>query len=49
MKKMRLGTKLYLQPEWSKSKEVTPLIVELLKQKSTWRISLQTHKYMDIP
>ncbi len=40
--------KLYLQPEWSKAKEVTPLIVEFVKQEPKWRISLQTHKYMDI-
>ncbi|MEP5612940.1 MAG: 7-carboxy-7-deazaguanine synthase QueE [Cyclobacteriaceae bacterium] len=42
-------SKLYLQREWSKSKEVTPLIVEFVKQKPKWQISLQTHKYLDIP
>jgi len=42
-------SKLYLQPEWSKSKEVTPLIVEFVKQNPKWQISLQTHKYLDIP
>lgn len=41
--------KLYLQPEWSKEKEMLPLIIEFVKQHSNWKISLQTHKYMNIP
>lgn len=40
---------LYLQPEWDKSAQVLPLIIEYVKQHPQWRISLQTHKYMDIP
>ncbi len=40
---------LYLQPEWSVAAEVTPLIVEYVKQNPKWRVSLQTHKYMNIP
>lgn len=40
---------LYLQPEWSKRNELTPLIVEYVKQNPRWMISLQTHKYIDIP
>ena len=40
---------LFLQPEWSKEKEMTPLIVDFVKQNPKWKISLQTHKYMDIP
>jgi organic radical activating enzyme len=40
---------LYLQPEWSKRHEITPLIVEYVKQNPRWMISLQTHKYIDIP
>ncbi len=47
--KMTRSSKLFLQPEWSKSKEVTPLIVEFVKQNPKWQISLQTHKYLDIP
>ncbi|MCC9136024.1 7-carboxy-7-deazaguanine synthase QueE [Pontibacter silvestris] len=42
-------TKLYLQPEWSKASQITPLIVEYVKNNPKWRVSLQTHKYMDIP
>ncbi|WP_207426306.1 7-carboxy-7-deazaguanine synthase QueE [Pedobacter sp. SYSU D00535] len=41
--------KLYLQPEWSKSKEITPLIIEYVMANPKWEISLQTHKYLNIP
>jgi 7-carboxy-7-deazaguanine synthase len=40
---------LFLQPEWSREKEMTPLIVEYVKANPKWKISLQTHKYMNIP
>ncbi|MEN7551211.1 7-carboxy-7-deazaguanine synthase QueE [Rapidithrix thailandica] len=40
---------LLLQPEWSKQQEVMPLIVDYVKQNPQWNISLQTHKFMDIP
>lgn len=40
---------LFLQPEWSKSEEVLPLIIDYVKENPKWRISLQTHKYLDIP
>ncbi len=42
-------TILYLQPEWSKRNEMMPMIVEYVKNNPKWRISLQTHKYLDIP
>ena len=42
-------TQLYLQPEWSKATEITPLIVEYVKNNPKWKVSLQTHKYMNIP
>ncbi|WP_207533329.1 7-carboxy-7-deazaguanine synthase QueE [Desertivirga arenae] len=41
--------KLYLQPEWSKSKEMTPLIINYVMENPKWEISLQTHKYLNIP
>ena len=41
--------KLYLQPEWSQSTKVTPLIIEYVKENPRWEISLQTHKYLNIP
>lgn len=40
---------LYLQPEWSKSHSMLPVIVEFIKSNPVWRISLQTHKFMNIP
>lgn len=40
---------LYLQPEWSKEEKMLPLIIEYVKKHPQWRISLQTHKYMNIP
>ncbi|WP_425392600.1 7-carboxy-7-deazaguanine synthase QueE [Ekhidna sp.] len=48
-KQMNSKAQLFLQPEWSKEKEMTPLIVDFVKENPQWRISLQTHKYMDIP
>ena len=41
--------KLYLQPEWSKADEMLPHIIDYVKAKPEWRISLQTHKYLNIP
>jgi len=41
--------KLFLQPEWSKSKEMAPLIVDYVMDNPRWEISLQTHKYLNIP
>lgn len=40
---------LFLQPEWSKREQMTPLIVEYVMQHPKWRVSLQTHKYLNIP
>ncbi len=41
--------KLYLQPEWDKREEMTPLIIDYIKANPQWQLSLQTHKYIDIP
>jgi 7-carboxy-7-deazaguanine synthase len=40
---------LFLQPEWSKQEEMTPLIVDYVMSNPKWRVSLQTHKYLNIP
>ena len=40
---------LFLQPEWSREKEMLPYIIEYVKAKPRWRVSLQIHKYMNIP
>lgn len=41
--------KLFLQPEWSREKELLPLMIDYVKLNPRWRISLQVHKYMNIP
>lgn len=40
---------LYLQPEWDKTDQMMPMIVEYVKNNPKWKISLQTHKFMNIP
>ena len=42
-------TRLYLQPEWSRAAQMTPELVEYVKAHPRWQVSLQTHKYLDIP
>ncbi len=39
----------YLQPEWSVRDKVTPMIVDYVMQNPKWKVSLQTHKYLNIP
>jgi 7-carboxy-7-deazaguanine synthase len=41
--------KLYLQPEWSKASQMTPLIVDYIKNHPKWELSLQLHKYINVP
>lgn len=41
--------KLYLQPEWSKSQDITALIVDYIKDNPKWELSLQLHKYINVP
>ena len=40
---------LYLQPEWSKRDKMIPEIVEYVMKNPKWKVSLQTHKYLNIP
>jgi 7-carboxy-7-deazaguanine synthase len=47
--KVNSGAILFLQPEWSKKEEMTPQIVEYVMNNPKWRVSLQTHKYLNIP
>ena len=47
--KVKSTCKLYLQPEWTKSDAILPLIIEFVKRNKKWQISLQTHKFMHIP
>lgn len=41
--------KLYLQPEWDKAAEITPLIIGYIKANPKWELSLQIHKYVNVP
>ena len=43
------GCKLYLQPEWGKANQMTPLIVDYIKANPRWELSLQIHKYINVP
>ena len=47
--RVRPECRLYVQPEWSVSEQVMPLLVEYVKANSRWNISIQAHKYMHIP
>jgi len=40
---------LFLQPEWSNRNKMTPQIVDYVMANPKWKISLQTHKYLNIP
>ncbi len=41
--------KLYLQPEWSKKDNITPMVTDYILAHPQWGLSLQTHKYINIP
>ena len=41
--------KLYLQPEWDRAAQMTPLIIDYIKQHPKWELSLQIHKYINVP
>lgn len=40
---------LYLQPEWSVREKIVPMIVDYVMKNPKWKVSLQTHKYLNIP
>ena len=44
-----VSCRLFLQPEWDKASAVTPWIIEYIKAHPKWELSLQTHKYLNIP
>jgi 7-carboxy-7-deazaguanine synthase len=47
--KISANCKLYLQPEWEKAAQMTPLIIEYIKAHPKWELSLQIHKYINVP
>ena len=48
-KKVRKECKLFLQPEWGVRKKINPIMVDFILKNPKWKISLQTHKYLNIP
>lgn len=40
---------LLLQSEWSKKDRFAPDVIEYIKDHPQWSLSMQTHKYLDIP
>ena len=46
---MHADAQLLLQPEWDKREAMMPLLVDYVKAHPQWRISLQTHKYLNVP
>jgi organic radical activating enzyme len=46
---VRPDCQLFLQPEWSRREKMMPEIVDYVMKNPKWRISLQTHKYLNIP
>jgi organic radical activating enzyme len=48
-KKVKSDCILFLQPEWSREKEMIPIIIDFVKSNPKWQVSLQIHKYMNIP
>ena len=41
--------KLYLQPEWENAAAMTPLMIDFIKANPQWELSLQIHKYINVP
>lgn len=48
-KQVAPNCKLYLQPEWDKANEITPLVIEYIKANPKWELSAQLHKYIQVP
>lgn len=48
-KQVSANCKLYLQPEWDKQAQITPLVIEYVKANPKWELSAQLHKYIQVP
>jgi 7-carboxy-7-deazaguanine synthase len=48
-KEVSSSCKLYLQPEWTRADKVSPLIIDYIKDHPEWQLSLQIHKYINVP
>jgi organic radical activating enzyme len=48
-KQVSPACKLYLQPEWDKSAQITPKVIDYIKANPQWELSAQLHKYIQVP
>ena len=48
-KQVSPSCKLYLQPEWDKTAQITPLVIDYIKANPQWELSAQLHKYIQVP
>ena len=48
-KQVSPACKLYLQPEWDKSAQITPIVIDYIKANPKWELSAQLHKYIQVP
>ena len=48
-KKISSKAHLFLQPELENREKMMPIMVDYIKKNPKWKISLQTHKYLNIP
>ena len=47
--KVKTDCKKLLQPEWGKQEQILEKVIDYVKSRPIWKISLQTHKFMHIP
>ncbi|MBS1683538.1 MAG: 7-carboxy-7-deazaguanine synthase QueE [Bacteroidetes bacterium] len=47
--KVSASCKLFLSPEWEQEEEMVPMVIEYVKEHQQWEISLQIHKYLNVP
>jgi organic radical activating enzyme len=47
--RVNASCKLFLQPEWERAAQVTPMIIDYIKANPKWELSLQIHKYINVP
>ncbi len=48
-KQVSPACKLYLQPEWDKSAQITPKVIDYIKANPQWELSAQLHKFIQVP
>ena len=46
--KVNADCKRFIQPEWDKQDGILPKVIDFVKENITWKISLQTHKILNV-